>query len=860
MMLRQSKHDKLFKMNKTQHYIQGQWQSGNGEGIPVFDSITGAHFTSTTVEGLDVPSILQYGRDKGDTLRKMTFQQRGNMLKSLALYLEKRKQAFYEISYRTGATKRDSWVDIEGGFGNLFANASLRKLFPNQTYHVEGDPIDLSRGGRFMAHHIMVPREGVAVHINAFNFPVWGMLEKCAVNWMAGMPAVVLPAPQTAYLTEAVVREIIASGILPEGSLQLISGTARNILDTVQSQDVVTFTGSAKIGRILKNHPQLTAESVPFTMEADSLNAAILGRDAVPGTPEFDLFVKEVRTEMTTKCGQKCTAIRRIIVPQELIEDVQIALIHQLDKVTIGDPRLREVRMGSLVNDAQRNSVKEQVAKIAESAAIVYGNTDDFETIGADSQKGAFMKPIVLREDHPLQNEQAHVTEAFGPVSTIMPYTTLEDAITLAKMGKGSLVSSIITNDDKIAREYAINAASHHGRILILNRESAKQSTGHGSPLPGLIHGGPGRAGGGEEMGGMRGIKHYLQRCAIQGSPTTLTTVTGIYQPKGAYTEAPAHPFTYHWEDIKPGMSLKTHNRTITDTDIVNFGNITWDHFYAHTDITSLDGSIFEKRTAHGYFIISMAAGLFVYPNKGPVAANYGLEEIRFLRPIYNNDTLYVRLTCKQKVDRDSRGTEHPSGIVKWYVEVFDTNVDTANAILPKGAEKEDPLVCIATILTMVEKKQEVFTETTTKVIESCLATLSEDHKAQWGIMTPQHMVEHLEYTYKIASGEIQDFDIATPEKYLEKTHDSLYNFEKFPVNSNFPGLEKNTLALLQHPDLKTAKEKFLEERFKYLTFFKENPDTILKNLVFGELNKYEWYLLERKHLNHHFEQFNLLD
>ena len=845
---------------KTQHYVQGQWQSGNGEGIPVFDSITGEHFTSTTVEGLDVASILQYGRDKGHTLRKMTFQQRGNMLKSLAMYLTKRKQAFYEISYRTGATKRDSWVDIEGGFGNLFANASLRKLFPNQTYHVEGDPIDLSGGGRFMAHHIMVPREGVAVHINAFNFPVWGMLEKCAVNWMAGMPAVVLPAPQTAYLTEAVVREIIASGILPEGSLQLISGTAKNILDTVGSQDVVTFTGSANIGRQLKNHPQLTRESVPFTMEADSLNAAILGPDAVFGTPEFDLFIKEVRNEMTTKCGQKCTAIRRIIVPQDLIDDVQNALSKQLDTVTIGDPRLKEVRMGSLVSISQRESVKEQVAKIAQTAQMVYGDFDEFKVLGADAQKGAFLKPILMREDNPLQNENAHIIEAFGPVSTLMPYDTLQDAITLAKMGKGSLVSSIVTNDNTTARDYAVGAASHHGRILILNRESAPQSTGHGSPLPSLIHGGPGRAGGGEEMGGMRGVKHYLQRCAIQGSPTSLTKVTGIYQPKAAYIEASAHPFTYHWEDIQPGMSLKTHNRTITDTDIVNFGNITWDHFYAHTDITSLDGSIFEKRTAHGYFIISMAAGLFVYPNKGPVAANYGLEEIRFLRPIYNNDTLYVRLTCKQKVDRDARGKEHPSGIVKWYVEVFDTNVDKANALLPKTAEKEDPLVCIATILTMVEKKQEVFVELPTRKIESCLAKLTLESKPTWGIMTPQHMVEHLEYTYKIASGELQNFDISTPEKYLEKTQDSLYNYEKFPANSNFPHLKKDTLGSLIHPDLETAVAKFLQQRDRYLDFFTQNPDAVLKNLVFGELNKYQWYLLERKHLNHHFEQFNLLD
>lgn len=846
-------------MNKTQHYVQGTWQNGQGDGTLIHDSVTGEAFTSVTVNGLDIPSILEYGREKGNVLRKMTFQERGNMLKSLALYLTKRKEQFYELSYRTGATRVDSWIDIEGGFGNLFANASLRKLFPNQSYHVEGDPIDLSRGGRFMAHHIMVPKQGVAVHINAFNFPVWGMLEKCAVNWMAGMPAVVLPAPQTAYLTEAVVKEIIASGILPEGALQLISGTAKNILETVTSQDVVTFTGSAKVGKILRQHPRLTEESVPFTMEADSLNASVLGEDAVPGTPEFDLFIKEVRKEMTVKAGQKCTAIRRIIVPEKLTEDVQIALGKQLDKVTVGDPRLKEVRMGALVSQQQRESVREQVAKITETAAIVYGNVDHLDTLGADSEKGAFLKPILLREDHPFKNEACHTTEAFGPVSTLMPYKNLDEAIKLAQMGKGSLVSSIATNNDAIAKEYVVGAASHHGRILVLNRESAKQSTGHGSPLPALVHGGPGRAGGGEEMGGMRGIKHYMQRTAIQGSPTTLTAVTGIYQPKAAYKNTEKHPFAYHWEDIQPGMSLKTHNRTVTDTDIVNFGNITWDHFYAHTDITSLDGSIFEKRTAHGYFIISMAAGLFVYPNKGPVAANYGLEEIRFLRPIYHNDTLYVRLTCKQKVDRDSRGQEHPSGIVKWYVEIFDANVDAANATLPEGAEKEDSLVCIATILTMVEKKQTVFEEMTTEKIQACLSKLSADTTPKWGIMTPQHMVEHLEYTYKIASGEIQDFEISTPEKYVDVVHDSLYNYEKFPQNSQFPQLEKDTLAPLRHPDLETAKMKFLEQRFTYLQFFKENPDAVLKNLVFGELNKYESYLLERKHLNHHFEQFDLL-
>ncbi|OBX25165.1 oxepin-CoA hydrolase/3-oxo-5,6-dehydrosuberyl-CoA semialdehyde dehydrogenase [Gelidibacter algens] len=832
-------------MKKIQHYVQGHWTTGTEEGTPILDAVTGEAFSSIAVEGLDIPEILNYGRTKGgELLRKMTFQERGNMLKSLALYLTKRKESFYELSYRTGATRVDSWIDIEGGFGNLFANASLRKLFPNQPYHVEGDPIDLSRGGRFMAHHIMVPKKGVAVHINAFNFPVWGMLEKCAVNWMAGVPAVVLPAPSSSYLSEAVAKEIIASGILPEGALQIINGTVKSILDTVESQDVITFTGSAKIGRLLKAHPRLIQESVPFTMEADSLNASVLGEDAVPGTPEFDLFIKEVRNEMTVKCGQKCTAIRRIIVPENLVEDVQIALGKALDKVTIGDPRLKEVRMGSLVSHQQVQAVRDSVTDLAKEAQIVYGSLDKIETIGADAKKGAFISPILLRADHPFQNTIVHEREAFGPVSTIMPYKNLEEAIKLAEMGKGSLVSSIATNDDKIAKEYVINAASHHGRILVLNRESAKQSTGHGSPLPYLVHGGPGRAGGGEEMGGMRGIKHYLQRTAIQGSPTTLTEITGIYQANAKYKEADQHPFKYHWEDIQPGMSLKTHKRTLTDTDIINFANLTWDHFYAHTDITSLDGSIFEKRTAHGYFIIAAAAGLFVYPNKGPVAANYGLEDCRFLRPLYHNDTIYVRLTCKQKVDRDVVSTEHPSGIVKWFVEVFDV---------------EDELVAVATILTMVQKKQDVFIEMTDAKIDEYLSKLTSDMKPKWGIMTPQHMLEHLEYTYKIAAGEIQDFDVATPEKILEKVHASLYNYEKFPRNTKFPSLEKDKLADLKHPDLETAKEKFKEQREKYLEFFKEHPESKLKNLVFGELNKYESYLLERKHLNHHLEQFNLL-
>jgi oxepin-CoA hydrolase/3-oxo-5,6-dehydrosuberyl-CoA semialdehyde dehydrogenase len=839
-------------------YINGNWQTGDDNNPkPMYDAITGDVIGQTSTAGLDIPSVLQYGRDKGSVLRNMTFQQRGNMIKKLALYLTKRKKEFYDISYKTGATRADSWVDIEGGFGNLFANASLRKLFPDQHYAVEGDPIDLSRGGRFMAHHILVPRRGVAVHINAFNFPVWGMLEKCAVNWMAGMPAVVLPAPQTAFLTEAVVKAIIESNILPEGALQLLSGLTTNILDTVGSQDVVTFTGSAATGRKLKAHKRLLEESVPFTMEADSLNSSVLGPDGVPGTAEFDIFIKEVRKEMTSKAGQKCTAIRRIMVPENLMEDVQIALGKQLSRTVIGDPLLRETRMGALINNDQKQTLKEQIRKISKTAELVYGHLDEVEILGDRAQKGAFMSPILMREDKPFENTAVHEVECFGPVSTLVPYRDLDEAVELAHMGKGSLVSSVVSGDDAFAKAYTINAASSHGRILTLNKDSAPQSTGHGSPLPLLVHGGPGRAGGGEEMGGLRGIKHYMQRCAVQGSPTTLTEVTGIYQPNGDYKETEKHPFAYHYEDIKPGMSLKTHKRTLTDADIQNFANLTWDHFYAHTDITSLDGSIFKKRTAHGYFIISAAAGLFVYPNKGPVSANYGLEDIRFLRPLYHNDTIYVRLTCKEKRERDVNGREHPSGIVKWYVEVFDAEpVDYENG---KTDEEAESLVAIATILTMVEKKQSTFKEINEDVIKSAFAKLTPDSQPAWGVMTAQHMVEHLEMGYRIAAGQHQDFEVATPEEYLEKTAATLWNYKKMPRGHKMPLMKKDgTLEELKHDNLETAKEKMLEARQEYLDYFKRNPKAVTKNAVFGELSKYEWYLLERKHLNHHFEQFQI--
>ena len=831
------------QMNKLGNYIQGAWTDGSGAGKAVYDSVTGETIAFATTDGLDFTDILTYGRKTGSpALRKMTFQQRGMMLKKLALYLNKRKEQFYKVSYRTGATRADSWIDIEGGFGNLFANASLRKQFSNQPFHVEGDAIDLSKGGSFMAHHIMVPKRGVAVHINAYNFPVWGMLEKCACNWMAGVAAVVKPATSTSFLTEAVVREIIASGILPEGALQLICGSARTILDSVQSQDVVTFTGSASTGTMLKAHPRIISEAVPFNMEADSLNCSVLGETAFPGTPEFDLFVKEVRKEMTVKCGQKCTAIRRIIVPDNLVEDVQIALGKQLGRIAIGNPTAEGVRMGALASKDQVQEVKDRVAELAKTAEIVYGGIDKIDLIDADFEKGAFLSPILLLEKHPFENTAVHDTEAFGPVSTIMPYKSIDEAIELAQMGQGSLCCSIATYNPKEEREFVVGAASHHGRILVINRESAKQSTGHGSPLPNLVHGGPGRAGGGEEMGGMRGVKHYLQRCAIQGSPTSISNITGIYQPGGKVVEAEKHPFKYHYEDIQPGMSILTHKRTITDSDIQNFANLSWDVFYAHTDITSLDGTIFEKRAAHGYFLLAAAAGLFVNPSKGPVGANYGLDECRFIKPVYHNDTIQVRLTCKEKVDRDSRGKEHPCGVVKWYEEVFD---------------QEGELVAMATILTLVKKKSPFF-DYSVEAVEEKLLGLTETTNAEWGLMSPQHMVEHMEYFVQLGLGKIA-CEMTTPEKYLERTQDSLWNYKAMPKNFEHPLLRKGETEDLRFENLAEAKKALLSSMNELELKFKEEPDFKAKNPVFGMLGRYEWKLQSQKHFQHHFEQFGLL-
>ena len=674
---------------QLQNYALGQWIAGQ-EGQILVDASTGEFIATASSQGLDLAAMMHYARTKGGpALRKMTFHERGNMLKALAFYLQERKELFYPISYKTGATRVDSWIDIEGGIGNLFSYASLRRQFPNQRFYVDGDMVSSSKGGSFIGHHIMVPKEGVAIHINAFNFPVWGMLEKIAVNLLAGMPAIVKPATLTSFLTEAVTKEIIKSGILPEGSLQLICGSARGILDHVTYQDVVTFTGSAETGKMLKSHPRLLEEAVPFTMEADSLNCMVLGEDASPGTEEFGIFIKEVRKEITVKAGQKCTAVRRIIVPEQFVEDVQIALGKALAETVVGDPRKEGVRMGPLAGLEQREDVKRNLKILLTESEIVYGFPDK-PLEGLDTKKGAFMSPILLLNNSPFIKNTTHSVEVFGPVSTILPYKNMDEAIELAKMGKGSLCSSIITGNDDIARDYVLGTANHHGRILVLNKACAKESTGHGSPLPMLVHGGPGRAGGGEEMGGKRGVMHYLQRTAIQGSPTTLTHITGTYQPGGDYKDPGKHLFRKYFEELEIGETIITHKRTITDADIVNFANVSWDHFYAHTDATSLEGTLFTEKVAHGYFILSAAAGLFVDPAKGPVLLNYGLEDCRFTKPVYAGSTIGVKLTVKEKTDQEKKNEEDVAkGIVKFYVEVYD---------------ETNEIIAVATILTMVKK------------------------------------------------------------------------------------------------------------------------------------------------------------
>ena len=658
---------------QLQSFARNDWVSGSGDGQALASAVDGRTIATLSSIGLDFASMLDFARRVGGpNLRRFTFHERANMLKSLAKYLTEHKKEFYVLSTDTGATKNDSWFDIDGGISTLFVFSSKgRREMPNDRIYLDGPPEMLSKKGTFVGQHVFVPRLGAAVHINAYNFPCWGMLEKLAPTILAGVPAIVKPASSTSYLTAAIVKRIVESGILPEGSIQLICGSVGDLFDHLTSQDTVAFTGSKPTAEKLQQHPRVIRQSVRFTAETDSLNASILGPDAVPGTPEFDLFVNEVKREMISKAGQKCTAIRRIIAPAAVTPDLVRALSSSLGKVRVGNPARDDVDMGALASIGQRDEVRARVAELSAEADVVYGNDDAFELTDADARKGAFFMPTLLYCEKPLSAKAVHSVEAFGPVSTVLPYDTLDDAIELARLGDGSLAGSIVTNDNDVARELILGTAPYHGRLLVINRHCAGESTGHGSPLPHLVHGGPGRAGGGEELGGVRGVLHYMQRTALQGSPETLSH-TGRRWIRGADEKDPGrHPFRKTFEQLEIGDTVHTATRQITLDDIERFAEFTGDRFYAHMDEEAAKRNpFFEGRVAHGYLIVSFAAGLFVDPEFGPVLANYGLDELRFAQPVNHGDAIRVRLTCKQKTLREGTGY----GEVRWDTEV--TNQD----------------------------------------------------------------------------------------------------------------------------------------------------------------------------------------
>ena len=653
------------KPNILLNYARDGWVQGQSGLADVQSAVTGEVIAATGSAGLDFRAMLDHARKVGGpALREMTFHQRAWMLKDLANAIMARKEELYALSYDSGATRNDGWIDIEGGAGTLFSFSSKgRRELPNGRVLVDGAMEPLSRGGSFVGQHVYTPLQGVAVHINAFNFPVWGMLEKLGPTLLAGVPAIVKPASSTGYLAEHAFRIMIEAGVLPPGALQLIMGGVGDLLDHLTCQDVVSFTGSAATAMKLQTHPVIARESVRFIAERDSLNASILGPDAAPGTPEFDLFVKEVAREMTVKAGQKCTAIRRAMAPAEHMDALEAALRERLSKVRIGDPREEGVTMGALASQAQLQSVRAAVAELAKSARIVVGDPGAAPVAG----NGAFLAPILLRTDDPWGTDAVHDVEAFGPVSTIMPYRDLDDAIALANRGMGSLALSLFTFDPQVAEAFVLGAGAFHGRMMILDRTSAKESTGHGSPLPVLVHGGPGRAGGGEEMGGIRGVTHYMQRTALQGAPSMLSKVVNQWLPGAAKAEGDIHPFRKRIAELDIGYTLKTASRTITLEDIEHFAHFTGDTFYAHMDEEAAKASpIFGGRVAHGYLILSFAAGLFVDAPPGPVLANTGLDSLRFLTPVYPGESIRVELTVKSKSVRDEE-----KGEVRWAVQVF---------------------------------------------------------------------------------------------------------------------------------------------------------------------------------------------
>lgn len=659
--------------NKLGNLVADRWVEGDGDGKILASAVSGEAVASISSDGLDFKAMLEHAKSVGGhNLRKLTFHERGDMLKALAQYLNEIKQEFYALSTQTGATRKDSWPDIDGGISTMFVFSSKgRREMPNDHVYLDGNVEQLSRNGSFVGQHICTPKLGAAIHINAFNFPCWGMLEKLAPTLLAGVPAIIKPASSTAYLTELMVRRIMEADILPPGSVQLICGGVGNLFDHLDCQDTIAFTGSKTTAEMLQRHPRVVSESVAFTAETDSLNMSILGPDSVPGTPEFDLYIQEVTREMTSKAGQKCTAIRRIIAPSAIASEVVQALSSTLGAIRIGNPALKDIEMGALASQGQRAEIRDRIKELSAEADIVFGGNDEFDVVDADSKIGAFFMPTLLHCEKPLTAKAVHSVEAFGPVSTVLPYDSIDDAIQLARLGEGSLAGSIVTNDDKIARELILGTAAYHGRMLVINRHCAAESTGHGSPLAHLVHGGPGRAGGGEEMGGVRGVLHYMQRTAIQGSPQTLSAI-GHRWIKGADEIDPGvHPFRKTFEQLELGDTFKSGLREVTLDDINHFAEFTGDNFYAHmNEENAAKNPFFEGRVAHGYLIVSFAAGLFVDPDFGPVLANYGVDELRFMQPVNYGDSLKVRLACKQKTLRGDSGY----GEVRWDAEV--TNQD----------------------------------------------------------------------------------------------------------------------------------------------------------------------------------------
>jgi len=659
-------------MTKTlNNYAADQWVASNAEKLPVLSAIDGSLVAEAGSGGLDFAAMLNHARDVGGpALRKMTFHARARMLKALAQAIMARKEELYALSASTGATRVDGWIDIEGGAGTLFTMSSRgRRELPDDVILTDGDLEPIGKNGTFVGQHVYTSLQGVAVHINAFNFPVWGMLEKLGPTLLAGVPAIVKPGTATCHVTEHAVRIMIEADVLPKGALQLIVGGVGDLLDHLTCQDVVSFTGSAATAMKLQSHPVIARESVRFVAERDSLNASILGPDAAPGTPEFDLFIKEVAREMTVKAGQKCTAIRRAFVPAQWLDAAEEALKGRLAKVVVGDPSQEGVTMGPLAGMTQLNDVRARARELATEAKLVFGDIDTVTVQGADSAKGAFVSPLLFRRDDPWTAKLVHDVEAFGPVSTLMPYKDFDDAIALANRGLGSLAVSLFTYDPQVARQFVIGAGAYHGRVVILDRDSAKESTGHGSPLPMLIHGGPGRAGGGEEMGGVRGVKHYMQRSALQGHPRSLSIVAGRWLAGAPQPEGDVHPFRQRFGELQIGYTLRTASRTITLEDIEHFANFTGDTFYAHMDEEAAAANpFFPGRVAHGYLILSFAAGLFVDPAPGPVLANYGLEGLRFVKPVSPGESIKVALTVRSKTQRNDE-----YGEVRWAVSVTDS-------------------------------------------------------------------------------------------------------------------------------------------------------------------------------------------